>query len=188
MNNAITLRDDATDESGVAMPFDFEGVPKKPVALVTGGVAQGVVYDTLTANRAERESTGHALTPDESGEGGLALNLFLDGGRTETADLIKGVSDGLLVTRFHYINGFLDTPNAVLTGMTRDGLMRIKNGRLQGGVKNLRFTDSMLRAFGTLKNLSSEHQLVSSWWDSVGCIKVPAMHLGGFRFSGKTDF
>jgi predicted Zn-dependent protease len=187
-SDSITLRDDATDRSGIAMPFDFEGVPKQPVELISGGVAKGAVFDTLTANRAGQQSTGHALTPDESGEGGLALNLFMDGGPTPTTELIKNVSDGLLVTRFHYINGFLDTPNAVLTGMTRDGLMRIKNGRVQGGVKNLRFTDSMLRAFGTLKGLSSEHQLVNSWWASIGCIKVPAMHLGGFRFSGKTDF
>jgi hypothetical protein len=44
--------------------------------------------------------------------------------------LIGGVEDGLLVTRFHYLNGFLDPRKAVMTGMTRDGLMRIKRGRL----------------------------------------------------------
>lgn len=184
----ITVCDDATNPAGMAMPFDFEGVPKQKVELIDKGVARGVVYDSLYAARAKRESTGHALTPDDTGEGGLALNLYLAGGESTTRELISQVGEGLLVTRFHYINGFLDTPNGVLTGMTRDGLMRIKNGRIVGGAKNLRFTDSMPRALDSVQGLSSERQLVSSWWDSVGCISVPAMHLGSFRFSGKTDF
>jgi len=185
---AITVYDDGTDTAGVALPFDFEGVPKRRVELITQGVAKGVVYDTLTAARGKAASTGHALTPDSSAEGALALNLFVAGGTSSLPDMIAGVADGLLVTRFHYINGFLDTPNAVLTGMTRDGLMRIKNGRLRGGVKNLRFTDSMLRAFGTVKALSIQRQCINAWWDSLGCITAPAMHLGSFRFSGQTDF
>ncbi|MEW5701748.1 MAG: TldD/PmbA family protein [Candidatus Zixiibacteriota bacterium] len=184
----ISIHDDGTDPAGVAMPFDFEGVPKRRVELITAGVAKGVVYDSLTASRGKTVSTGHALTPDSSGEGALALNLFVAPGDSSLPQMIAGVGDGLLVTRFHYINGFLDTPHAVLTGMTRDGLMRIKDGRLQGGVKNLRFTDSMLRAFGTVKALSAQRQCINAWWDSLGCITAPAVHLGSFRFSGQTGF
>jgi predicted Zn-dependent protease len=184
----FTVCDDATDEAGVAFPFDFEGVPKRKVELITNGVAKGAVYDSISAAREHKQSTGHALTPNYSGEGGLALNLFVAGGNDSVDDLIGGVENGLLVTRFHYINGYIDTPNAVLTGMTRDGLMRIKNGKLRGGVKNLRFTDSMLRAFSDIRGIAKERELVSSWWDALGCITAPAMRLGSFKFTGKTDF
>jgi predicted Zn-dependent protease len=183
----VSIHDDGTDPVGMAMPFDFEGVPKQAVELITNGVARGVVYDSLWGTRAGVPSTGHALTPDDAGEGALALNLFMAGGESSRDDMISSVEEGLLVTRFHYINGFLDTPNAVLTGMTRDGLMRIKQGKIVGGAKNLRFTDSMLRAFETVKAMSSERTLVKSWWDAVGCIVVPTVHLGSLKFSGKTD-
>ena len=185
---SVTIYDDGTDPSAIAFPFDFEGVPKRKVELITNGVARGVVYDSLTAARDSRQSTGNALTPDASGEGGLALNVFVQGGESSLPEMIGNVENGLLVTRFHYINGFIDTPHAVLTGMTRDGLMRIKNGRLKGGVKNLRFTDSILRTFESVKALSADRQLINAWWDSLGCIAAPAMHLGSFRFTGQTDF
>jgi predicted Zn-dependent protease len=184
----LTICDDATDSAGVTFPFDFEGVAKRKVELITGGVAKGVVFDTLSGARAGLSSTGNALTPDSAGEGALAFNLFVEGGQDSREDLIGGVEDGLLVTRFHYINGFIDTPNAVLTGMTRDGLLRIKNGKLRGGVKNLRFTDSMLRAFSDIRGITAERELVSSWWDALGCITAPAIRLGSFKFTGKTDF
>ena len=187
-SDAITIYDDGTDTSAIAFPFDFEGVPKRRVDLISKGIAKNVVYDTLSSKRDDAQSTGHALTPDSSGEGGIALNVFVEGGNSSLDEMIKNVENGLLVTRFHYINGFIDTPHAVLTGMTRDGLMRIKNGRLKGGVKNLRFTDSALRAFGTVKALSRDRQLINAWWDSLGCIAVPAMHLGSFKFTGRTDF
>ena len=185
---SVTIYDDGTDPSAIAFPFDFEGVPKRKVELITNGVARGVVYDSMTAVRDGRQSTGNALTPDASGEGGLALNVFVKSGNASLPEMIGNVENGLLVTRFHYINGFIDTPHAVLTGMTRDGLMRIKNGRLKGGVKNLRFTDSILRAFESVKGLSVDRQLINAWWDSLGCISAPAMHLGSFRFTGQTDF
>lgn len=184
----VTIYDDATDSSAIGFPFDFEGVPKRRLDLITDGVAKAVAYDSLSSKRDNTQSTGHALTPDASGEGGIALNVFFKGGSSNLKDLIGNVENGLLVTRFHYINGFIDTPHAVLTGMTRDGLMRIKNGKLKGGVKNLRFTDSFLRAFETVKGLSSDCQLINAWWDSLGCISAPAVHLGSFRFTGKTDF
>ncbi len=184
----LTIYDDGTETSAIAFPFDFEGVPKRRVDLITNGIAKGVVYDSMSAHRDNTESTGHSLTPDATGEGGIALNLFIEPGQSSLKEMISNVEDGLLVTRFHYINGFINTPQAVLTGMTRDGLMRIKNGRLRGGVKNLRFTDSMLRAFGTIKAISAERQLINAWWDSLGCIAAPAMHLGSFKFTGQTSF
>ena len=48
----ITIVDDAADERTVALPFDFEGVPRHRVPLITDGVAVGVVHDSYTAARA----------------------------------------------------------------------------------------------------------------------------------------
>jgi PmbA protein len=184
----ITVFDNALDTTSIAFPFDFEGVPKKKVMFIDKGIARGVVYDRATALKDKTRSTGHALTPDSSGDGAIALNLVIAPGSAKRVDMIKNVKRGILITRFHYINGFIDTPNAVLTGMTRDGTFLIENGEIKHGIKNLRFTDSMLRAFTSARAVSKETKLVESWWDAVGCIKAPTIHLGSFKFTGKTEF
>ena len=188
MDDSITIYDDANDEAGIAMPFDFEGVPKQRVTFVDKGVGKGVVYDRTTGNRAGVKSTGHALPAHEQGEGAFALNIFMAPGDKSREEMISSVEKGILVTRFHYINGFIDPPKAVLTGMTRDGTFWIENGQIKHGIKNLRFTDSMLRFFSNVKGVSRDYQLIPSWWDAVGCLSVPTFHLGSFKFTGTTDF
>jgi len=187
MGENVTMYDDGTDPSGIAFPFDFEGVPKQKVMLIENGIAKGVVYNSLHAHKEGKKSTGHALTPDNS-EGAYAMNLFLAGGQSSLEKMIQSTERGILVTRFHYINGLLDTTNAVLTGMTRDGTFWVQDGKIKHGIKNLRFTDSMLKAFSHVSQISQERKIVASWWDDVGCIVAPAMLIDKFKFTGKTEF
>ncbi len=187
-SSMISIVDNGLNAKSVAFPFDFEGVPKKKVTIIDKGVARGVVYDRTAALKAKTKSTGHALTPESSGMGAIALNLEMAPGKTPRSQMIKKVKRGILVTRFHYINGFIDTPNAVLTGMTRDGTFLIENGEIKSGIKNLRFTDAMMRSFKSVKAISRETELIESWWDAVGCIRAPTLHLGSFKFTGKTEF
>ncbi len=184
----ITIYDNALDPKAIAFPFDFEGVPKKKVMLIDKGVAKGVVYDSMAAIKGKTKSTGHALPATDSAAGAFGLNIVVAPGKTPRAKMISGVKRGILVTRFHYINGLIDTRNSILTGMTRDGTFLIENGEIKYGIKNLRFTDSMMRAFKSTVAVSKESQLVGSGGNSVGCDSVPTIHLGSFKFSGKTEF
>ncbi len=187
MGQEITMYDDGNDTSGLAMPFDFEGVSKKKVYIVKKGLANSPVYDSLYAAKNKTRSTGHALPPG-SGEGPMAGNIFIVPGKKSKESLIASVKNGILVTRFHYINGLLNTPKALMTGMTRDGTFRIKNGKIIGAVKNLRFTESITKAFSRIGGLSRETQLVKNWWDDIGCCSSPTILIKRFNFSGKTEF
>ena len=187
MSENVTMYDDGIDESAIAFPFDFEGVPKQKVMLIERGIAKGVVYDSASAHREGKRSTGHALTPDNA-EGTFALNLFIQGGDSSLDKMIESVKKGILVTRFHYINGLLDTINALLTGMTRDGTFWVEDGKIKHGIKNLRFTESMLKAFSNVQQISKDRKIVASWWEDVGCIVAPAMLIDNFKFTGKTEF
>jgi len=187
LSEKISFYDDGNDESAIGFPFDFEGVPKKRVVIVQNGVAKGVVFDSVSATKDKVKSTGHALTPDFT-EGAIALNLFVKAGKSSTQKMIEKTNRGLLVTRFHYINGYLDTRNALFTGMTRDGTFFIQNGKIKHGIKNLRFTESMLKAFSNVVELSRDRKVVNSWWEDVGCIVCPAVLIKNFKFTGKTEF
>lgn len=181
----LTIYDDGCDTSNVAIPFDFEGVPKKKTIIVEKGVARGVVYDSYYAGLSNKQSTGHALTPDET-VGPLAFNLIIEGGSDSLNKMIETCEKGILVTRFHYINGYLDTRNALLTGMTRDGTYLVKNGKIKNALVNLRFTQNMLDALSKIEMISAEQKTVASWWEEIGATRCPAMRLAEFNFTGTT--
>jgi PmbA protein len=185
MGGNISIWDDGLDPAGLPLPFDFEGVPKQRISLIEKGVAKGVAYNTITAKRENRKSTGHALPPGEQ-VNALPLNMFVGAGDKTKDEMVASLERGIVVTRFHYINGLLDPRRALFTGMTRDGTFFVENGRIAYPVKNLRFTHSMLDAFSNVEMISREPKLNISDWH--GACLTPALKIKGFNFSGKTEF
>jgi PmbA protein len=185
MGQNISIWDDGTDPGGVPMPFDFEGVPKQRVDLVERGVARGVVYNSITARKDSRASTGHALPPGEE-IAALPNNIFFGAGDSTREEMIASLERGLLVTRFHYINGLLEPRKALFTGMTRDGTFFVEDGKIKHPVKNLRFTHSMLDALSNVEMISKDTKLQISDW--FGASVVPALKIKNLNFSGKTEF
>lgn len=181
----ITIYDDGSCQDGLAVPFDFEGTPKKKTILIKNGVAKGVVYDTHYASIHNKKSTGHASTPDES-EGPFALNLFIKPGQDSIDDMIRSVKRGIFVSRFHYVNGLLNTKEALMTGMTRNGTFLIKDGKIKHPLINLRFTQNFLKAFSNVIKISRETKLVSDPSSgAVSCV-VPSLLIKEFSFTGKS--
>lgn len=179
---SVSIWDDGLDERGLRRSFDFEGVPKQRVELITSGVAAGLVYDSFTAGRdpdGDKTSTGHA-GPAPNPWGPMPSNLFVACGDADPEQMVASVERGLLVTRFHYTN-VLHPKQSVLTGMTRDGTFLIEGGEIVGGVKNLRFTQSILEALGRVEMIGAEGKLLGGIW-------TPAMKIREFDFSGATEF
>lgn len=186
MDSKISILDDGTDPEGLAVPFDYEGVPKKRVCLIRKGKAEGVVYDSQYAKLHHRRSTGHALPYDETNEGPLATHLFLEPGTAPHAELLKRLRRGLWITRFHYVNGFLDTHEALMTGLTRDGTFWVEKGKVTAAVKNLRFTQSILEAFSRVAGISQERRLVADPGTGFSSVVAPALLIRNFTFTGQT--
>ncbi len=179
----ITIWDDGLDPNGIPTPFDFEGVPKQKVVFLDRGIAKGVVYDSFTAGREGKQSTGHAL-PAGSGYGPMPLNLFLAPGDADEKGLLAGIGRGLWITRFHYVNVVHPT-ETILTGMTRDGTFLIENGHITRPVHNLRFTQSVLEALSSVEAIGRERRMLQ---DEVGGTCVPALRIAGFNFTSVTQF
>jgi predicted Zn-dependent protease len=175
----VSIWDDALDRTGIPASFDFEGVPKQRVDLITGGVASGLVYDMQTATRAGRQSTGHGL-PAPNTEGPFAVNLFMKPGGAAKADLMGDIKRGIWVTRFWYVR-VVQPKASIITGMTREGTFLIENGKITRPVKDLRFTQSILEALnGTLALTRSTKLQVSEY---LGASRVPAVRLKAFDFT-----
>ena len=169
---------------------DAEGVPKAPLPLIQDGVAHAVVHDTRSAARAGTTSTGHALAPGGSSFGPVPTNLVLiGGGAADEAELMAPIERGLYVTRLWYLNP-VHQKSTLITGTTRDGTFLIEDGRIGRPLKDLRFTDSILRLLEATEALTATQRLVSEA-DFYGRrfaagVVTPALRAEGFRITGQT--
>ena len=160
----ISIADDALDPRGLPKAFDFEGSPKQRVPLVENGVALGVVWDRATAARSTNgaQSTGHAPPAELRDWGPLPSALSVTPGESESIDeLAERVGDGLYITRLHYL-GVVNPREGIITGMTRDGTFRIRDGKIAEPLVNLRFTVAVPDLLRNVLGLTREVALVSS--------------------------
>jgi predicted Zn-dependent protease len=177
----VTIVDDAHDPAGLPASFDYEGVPTRRVVMLESGVCREVVHDSATAARAGVASTGHGL-PAPNPWGPFPLHAAMAAGTTLRADVLAGLRDGLVVTRFHYTN-VVHPKLAVVTGMTRDGTFLVRGGEVVGPVRNLRFTQSYLDALAAVEAVAAERRLLVG---DMGAVLVPAVRIGAWRFTGAT--
>jgi PmbA protein len=178
---AVTVLDDASDPRSIGVGFDLEGVPKQTVAVIDGGWANQPVTDLRTARQLGTTSTGHSTGSVEFGP--YAANVVMSGGDRSLGDLIGAVPDGILVTRFHYVN-VLDRPETLLTGMTRDGTFRIRNGEVAEAVNNFRFVQSALGALSAVRGIGDDARAFS---EAYGSFVAPSVHIGEFHFASRTS-
>lgn len=186
MDRQVTIYDDATSASTLRMPFDFEGTPKRRTVLIDRGRAAGIAYDTTYGARFGQPSTGHGMPPDET-EGPFPLHLAVAAGTRSLAQMIASCTRGLLIPRFHYVNGLLNPREALMTGLTREGTYLIEHGRVTRPVTTLRFTQSMLEAFSRVRGISKERRLIADPAQEMGCGLMPALHLERFAFTGRSQ-
>lgn len=186
MSDKITIFDEGLNPQTLIHPFDFEGTTKKKVMLVEHGIAKGVVYDSHYGSIYRKSSTGHALAPDDI-EGPLPFNLVIEPGKRPLEEMKRSIKKGVLVTRFHYVNGLLEPRQALMTGLTRDGTFLIENGRIKRPLKNLRFTESILKAFSNITSISKERKLVGNPAQEAGSCLVPALLIRDLNFTGITE-
>jgi PmbA protein len=181
----IDIWDDGHDPAGLPAPFDYEGIPKQRVDLISKGVASGLLHDLASASRAGVESTGHGL-PAPNPMGAWASNLAMAGGEAESkAALAEGIERGVWVTRTWYVN-ILHPTQSLVTGMTRDGTFLIENGEVTRPIKNMRFTQSVMEAFGTASALTRQRKLQLGPDYQPMASLVPAMRLERFNFTSRT--
>jgi PmbA protein len=182
--SSVTLADDVWHRDSVGIGFDFEGVPKKRVPVIDRGIATGPVTDWRTSRKLNLELTGHYSGSTEFGP--YASHLVLEPGEESLEELIAGVDDGLLVTRFHYVN-VLDRPTTLLTGMTRDGTFRIINGEVGEAVHNFRFAHSVLDALRAASGVGRDLAAFAPDYGSFGCTVAPALRVEDFNFASTTS-
>lgn len=185
-NKQITIVDDPLSSDAFPMPFDFEGYPKQKTTIIENGILKNLVYDSYYATRFKATNTGHALPAPNTG-GPVPLHLLIKPGTTTRSAMIRNVKKGLLVTRLWYIR-VLNPRSLSLTGMTRDGLFLIENGEIVGGVKNMRFNQSIPEMLSNVVAIEDKLTPLSSFESEIGINRMPSLHIKDWSFSSGTLF
>lgn len=177
----IGIYDYGRDKNSFILPFDFEGSRRRKTYLIKNGIAQKPLTDSYYARLLKMKNTGHANFPDDT-DGPLGYNLIMRGGNIDKEKMLKSAGCAVLITRFHYVNGFLDTRKARMTGMTRDGTFLVKDGKIKSGIKDMRFNESILEAFSRIKHISREREIIADPLESLGSVYAPSLYIKDFNF------
>lgn len=191
----INIWDDVAHPLQSGAPFDGEGMRRQTLPLAENGVVKRVVYARSAAERMKRaeykdnvgpiEATGHGFPlPNEMGE--MPLNIvFAPPQNPQTVEqMIASTERGVLVTRLWYIRE-VEPYEKILTGMTRDGTFFVEDGRIEGGIRNLRFNESLIHMLSNVQAMSTPVR--SSGEESFDMV-APAMKVGEFNFTEVTKF
>jgi predicted Zn-dependent protease len=169
----VTITSDPGDPAAPDTLWGEDGLPKKRVVWFERGVAKNASCSRFWARK-----TGRAPLP-------RSRNLSMAGGSTPIEEMIRDVKRGVLVTRFWYVNT-VDPRTLLSTGMTRDGLFLIENGKIAAPALNLRFNESPVSAFANIEAIGPAERAVGG--NGYGsAISAPPLLVKAFTFSSKSS-
>lgn len=191
----INICDDYSHPLQAGSPFDGEGMRRQRVQLVENGVVKRVVYARATALKMKKseyaakvgpiEPTGHGFPlPNEVGEMPMNIVFGTAANPRSVAEMIASTERGVLVTRLWYIRE-VDPYEKIVTGMTRDGTFLVENGKIQCGLRNFRFNQSLI---SMLSNVEAMSVPVRASGEESFDMVVPAMKVREFNFTEATKF
>ena len=175
-SSAVTLMDDGRLKRGLASSlFDAEGVPTQRRALIEKGVLQGFLFDSSSARKAGRSSTGNAGRASYKGvPEPEASNFFIEAGSKSPESILRDVKSGIYV---RHVMGMhtVDT----ISGDFSLGLMgeRIENGQRTHAVRGVTMAGNLLDLLKSIESVGSD--LIFSGSVGAPTLRIKDISVGG---------
>ena len=154
------------------------GIPAEKIYFIRNGVLETLDYSRYWAKEKGKEPT----------PGPVNQVIEATGPTASVEEMIKATPRGLLVSRFWYIRS-VDPRTMLFTGLTRDGVWFIENGKIQHPVRNFRFNQSVLDllAPGNVEMIGTPERTSSSESQGRGATVTPAFKLKAFHFTSQSE-
>jgi PmbA protein len=172
-DSAITILEDPLRRRGLrSRPFDGEGLPTGPRALVEKGRLTGWLMESASARQLGLAPTGHASRGPSGAPGVGASNVVLSPGSCTAAELIADIADGVFVTEL-----IGQGVNAVTGDYSRGASgFRIVNGEIAGPVAEFTVAGNLIDMFAAL-TAASDLEIHRG-------IDVPTLRVDGMSVAG----
>ncbi|PAX07290.1 TldD/PmbA family protein [Sphingomonas lenta] len=169
----VTIRDDPHRPHGLrSRPFDGEGLPVGPTAIVEAGVLETWLLDSASARQLGLEPTGHAARGVGGAPGVTTSNLYMEPGRVPVSTLIEDIADGVYVTELigQGVNGVTGDYSRGAAGF------RIENGRITTPVAEFTIADNLKDMY---RRLTPANNLEFRYGTNVPTIRIDGMTVAG---------
>lgn len=150
------------------------GIPAQKIYLVKNGKLETLTYSRFWAKQKAVEPT----------PGPVNTIMETSAKPATPAEMIASTTRGLLVSRFWYIRS-TDPRTAAVTGLTRDGVWLIENGKITRPVKNFRFNQSIIQmlAPGNVEMIGASERV----GDVDSASLLPTLKLKAFNFTSQSE-
>lgn len=165
----VTIRDDPHRPHGLrSRPFDGEGLPVSPVALVQNGMLETWLMDSGSARQLGLEPTGHAARGVGGSPGVSPSNLYMDAGVIPVATLIADIADGVYVTELigQGVNGVTGDYSRGAAGF------RIVDGEIAGPVAEFTIAGNLKDMF---RAVTPANDLEFRYGSNVPTLRIDGM-------------
>jgi predicted Zn-dependent protease len=170
---SVSIRSDPNDPQAPGAPWGNENLPQAPRTWIDRGRLTSLYCERFWAEKHERP----AVPPPS--------NVLMSGGQGSLEDLIADTPRGVLITSLFYVR-FVDPRTLLLTGLTRDGVFWIENGRISHPVTNFRWNESPVRVLKNLDAMTASMR-AGPREGLVSTVLVPALRVKEFELSSVSD-
>ena len=172
VDSRVTILSDPADPQLAGQPFDGEGLPLGRQVWVENGVLKQLYYSRFWAKKMNKTATGAPST------------VKMLGGNTTTDQMIASTDRGLLITRLWYLRE-VDPRTVLYTGLTRDGVFLIENGKITKAVKNFRFNESPIFMLNNIEAIGPAQRLAGT--EAGGDVVMPSLKARDFNFTSLSE-
>jgi len=173
--DTVTVIDDGTIPGGFGTsPFDAEGLPSRRTVIVERGVLRNYILNTYSGRKLGMKSTGNAGRGLAGNPHLDAGNLFLEAGAQSPDEILRGVPQGLYVTRL------MGQGVNLVTGDYSRGAsgLWIENGVLTYPVQEITIA-------GNLKDMLRSITAIGSDLVFRGATAAPTLRVDGMTIAGE---
>lgn len=165
-DESINIISDPFNAISPTTPFTREGLPVKKQVWIENGVLKNLSYSRYWAAQ-----KGVEPLPSAAG-------MIMEGGNKSLEELIKSTERGILVNHLWYIRS-VSAQTLLYTGLTRDGVFYIEDGKIKYPIKNLRFNESPVNMLTNVIELGQTAR--------IGRHIIPLMKIADFNFTSVSD-
>jgi PmbA protein len=177
---ALRLADAGTEPEGPSSaPFDGEGAPTRRTGLIEDGQLLGFLYDSRTARKAGRSTTGNASrgsyrTPPSVG----TTNLLVEPGELDLAGLMAEAGEGLYVTDVAGLHSGVNPVSGTFSVGASGRL--IETGRPGSPVREITIASDLVSMLKAVRFAGSE----ARWVPFGGSVRTPPLLVAEMAVSG----
>ncbi|HZY80239.1 MAG TPA: TldD/PmbA family protein [Cyclobacteriaceae bacterium] len=173
VDERINIYTDPLHPDAPASTWSAEGLQQKKLDLIKNGTVANMLYDRYWASQKNMQPVP------------FPPNVIMEGGTASLDDMIRDTKRGVLVTRFWYIRS-VDPQTLLYTGLTRDGVFYVENGKIKHPVKNFRFNESPVIMLNNVETLGKQTR-IGRQFGPGGALVIPNMKVRDFTFTSLSD-